>query len=421
MAKPKLLTFLFTGLCLQNFMKCSSISGNNADELWQFLFNNNSYNKNLRPVLNSTTQLKIKVLFSMVAIVDFNEIEETFTVTAFLKLSWLDEFLRWEPLIFGNLTHLSVPQEFIWKPFITLENSVVKVGELGTHSLQAAVEHTGVVTWKPVDVFKVSCPADVYKFPFDTQTCKLKFEPSGYSIEEVILTTSANTIDLREYKGTSGWTIASTKMEAVIKHSDSYAICSLTLERKPLYFLMNIFLPILLLSVMNMCVFILPVESGEKASFAVTVFLALAVFLTIVSGKLPENSDKISLINIYVFESTLLSTLTTIIAIVLIRIHNRDQNILVPSRLQLFVRMFPGHRHGRISATDVKMQDYDNSKASSENGNNNLVSSEPTKKTDDGTVTWPDVVKTFDKLFFVLFIVGYFMITVSVMGIAVSK
>ena len=271
-----------------------SVSAGHAEDLWKFLFTNNSYDKHLRPVVNVSSQMKIDL--NVVTIVDFNEVEETITLTAFLPLFWTDEFLRWDPELFGNLTHISVPQEIIWKPYIILEDTVVKLGELGTPSLQVLIEHTGQVVWKPVEVFTVLCYVDVYKFPFDTQTCYLTFEPSGYKLNEVLMSASSPAIDFLEYEGNSGWTIVSSKIVAKTKRSDSYAICSLTLKRKPLYFLMNIFLPIMLLSILNMFVFILPVESGEKASFVVTVFLSLAVFLTIVSGKLPENSEKISLL-----------------------------------------------------------------------------------------------------------------------------
>ena len=46
---------------------------------------------------------------------------------------------------------------------------MVKLGELGTPSLQVLVEYTGVIVWKPVEVFTVLCSIDVYQFPFDTQ------------------------------------------------------------------------------------------------------------------------------------------------------------------------------------------------------------------------------------------------------------
>ncbi|OWF43045.1 CHRNA7-FAM7A fusion protein [Mizuhopecten yessoensis] len=38
-------------------------------------------------------------------------------------------------------------------------------------------------------------------------------------------------------------------------------------------------------------VFLLPTESGERVSFSITVLLAMAVFMTIVTDSLPSNSE----------------------------------------------------------------------------------------------------------------------------------
>lgn len=265
--------------------------------------------------------------------------------------------------------------------------------------------------------FTVSCPADVYKFPFDTQTCYLRFEPSGYKDGEVILTSIAQTIDFREYKGTSGWTVESSIIETIIQYSHSYAVCSLTLKRKPFYFLINIFLPIVLLSVLNTFVFILPVESGEKASFAVTVFLSLAVFLTIISSKLPENSEKISLLNVYVFESTLLSTLVATLTITLICIHNKDPNNPVPACLKKLVKLFSGPRDKGIANENqfTTLRGKENKIMHPDNSNPESV----VKLRVCNGVTWPDVVRALDMVLFVSFLAGYTIITLAFVKTAV--
>ncbi|KAK3590153.1 hypothetical protein CHS0354_041209 [Potamilus streckersoni] len=61
---------------------------------------------------------------------------------------------------------------------------------------------------------------------------------------------------------------------------------------------------------MNACVFVLPAKAGKKASFSVTVFLALAVFLTIVTLTLPQNSDNVSYLGIYLVIMAVFSTTT---------------------------------------------------------------------------------------------------------------
>lgn len=73
----------------------------------------------------------------------------------------------------------------------------------------------------------------------------------------------------------SGWTTAETEMEIVDNHGVDVHILCYTLRRNLTYFILNIFLPRVILSFMNIFAFILPVQSEEKAGFAITVFLSL--------------------------------------------------------------------------------------------------------------------------------------------------
>ena len=279
------------------------VTGNSENEIWDYLFKNSSYNRYLRPVKNLNTRTNITLEISLIVIVEFNEVDETITLTAVLPMSWRDEHLTWDPAEFGNVTHVHVRQDMIWKPYVNLENSVSKLGEFGTPALQAELLHDGIVEWSPIETFQVSYHVDLYRFPFDTQHCSLAFEAYGMHEEDEIFVPGKTEIDLRDYKGTSGWVKTGTNIDTEDRrHNDvSHIVCTLSLKRKPLYIVLNILWNIMLLAVLNICVFLIPVDSGEKVGFVVTMFLSMIVFLTIGSSKLPENSDRISLLNIYVF------------------------------------------------------------------------------------------------------------------------
>lgn len=67
-------------------------------------------------------------------------------------------------------------------------------------------------------------------------------------------------------------------------------------ERKADFYSMNVMMPIVLVSVMVVFVFLVPAESGEKITYVLTVFLSLAVLLTIVMDSLPRTSKSISVL-----------------------------------------------------------------------------------------------------------------------------
>ena len=71
------------------------------------------------------------------------------------------------------------------------------------------------------------------------------------------------------------------------------------LERKSQYTIINVLNPIILLSIMDLLVFWLPPESGEKVSLGITVLLSFSVFLLVVDERLPRTSDTVPILSKY--------------------------------------------------------------------------------------------------------------------------
>ena len=138
-------------------------------------------------------------------------------------------------------------------------------------------------------------------------------------------------IDLSEYESNSEWEVIDSNHFVEEESGEALISFSLKIKRKPRYLFLAIIFPIIMLTILNLLVFVLPCDSGEKASYAITVFLAFAVFLTIVSGSLPENSDTLSLFSIYIIIQTIQSTLITVLALIFIRLYNLGPEIPVPS------------------------------------------------------------------------------------------
>ena len=63
---------------------------------------------------------------------------------------------------------------------------------------------------------------------------------------------------------------------------------TLTLERRPLYYLLNIIIPSLILAALSALSFAVPVDSGEKLSFSMSILVAFSVFMLILQENTPE-------------------------------------------------------------------------------------------------------------------------------------
>ena len=62
----------------------------------------------------------------------------------------------------------------------------------------------------------------------------------------------------------------------------------MTLERKPLYYLLNIIIPTVVLAALSAVTFAVPVESGERLSLGTSILLAFSVFMLILQDNTPQ-------------------------------------------------------------------------------------------------------------------------------------
>ena len=67
------------------------------------------------------------------------------------------------------------------------------------------------------------------------------------------------------------------------------------LERKPVYYLVTVVIPCIILSALSLTMFCVPAESGEKVSIGVTILLSFFVFLVMVNDIVPEASENVPL------------------------------------------------------------------------------------------------------------------------------
>ena len=71
-----------------------------------------------------------------------------------------------------------------------------------------------------------------------------------------------------------------------------------------------------MLSFLNICVFLVPIGSGEKGSFCITIFLSYGIFVTIVSDTLPHNSLQVSYFVLFLIVLLMLSVLSVFYTII---------------------------------------------------------------------------------------------------------
>ena len=127
----------------------------------------------------------------------------------------------------------------------------------------------------PPAKLRSSCKIDVTYFPFDDQICSLKFGSWAYSGLQINLTHKYDNADLHDLYVQSGeWELRKMSVETFIEYypccpDEPYpmVIYTIYLRRRVLYFVFNIIIPCVWLSILSLIGFLLPPESGINILF----------------------------------------------------------------------------------------------------------------------------------------------------------
>lgn len=97
-----------------------STANPDAKRLYDDLLSN--YNKLVRPVVNVTDALTVRIKLKLSQLIDVNLKNQIMTTNLWVEQSWYDYKLKWEPKEYGGVEMLHVPSDHIWRPDIVLYN-----------------------------------------------------------------------------------------------------------------------------------------------------------------------------------------------------------------------------------------------------------------------------------------------------------
>ncbi|XP_067670852.1 neuronal acetylcholine receptor subunit alpha-7-like [Haliotis asinina] len=366
-------------------------------------------NPNIRPVRNTSDVLQVYVTFNLVAITEFDEVSEVLASTGYMTVTWRDDILTWDPVLYGGLLSMRPAFGRVWKPSIAVQNTVDKMEPLGLDFGILVLYFSGTLTWYPGDTFKTTCKMDVTKFPFDVQTCFFNVFVWADTISTIDLLPVSNSIGLDIYNVNSEWDITNTSAtrhtEHVLDHEIPNLTFSLELTRRPSMKILTVVMPVLLLSLLNVLVFLIPVESGEKLSFTITVLLSFAVFMSFITNMLPQSADSLSVFTLLMAGLFLMSSLYVLLTIWIIKVFHRDSS---RRPVPLWVSRLAGGEKGCCGSIRIHPTDRQSGMARSSSRDMDKSRRE---------MTWKRVSETMDMFFFWTFLI----LTVSMMAVAAFK
>ncbi|VDN99036.1 unnamed protein product [Rodentolepis nana] len=110
-------------------------------------------------------------------------------------------------------------------------------------------------------------------------------------------------VDLSNYWESGTWDLVDVPARIVNTSNgeinNTYIVYTIKLRRKTLFYTVNLIVPCVMLSLLSIFVFYLPSDAGEKVTLAISIVVALVVFLILVSKILPPTSTTVPLISRY--------------------------------------------------------------------------------------------------------------------------
>lgn len=213
-------------------------------------------------------------------------------------LMWGDQMRAWS-MEEIPLSYIEIPLREIWSPRISFSNANErKYVQLVPLDATANIYSYGYLYMMHQDVLEAKCSLDLWSFPFDTQTCLLSFllmrffedikgadvelmnAPQAYRFnsfpndEWELLSTRSKTVNLsaKQYDRQADGTLDTTPSQVFTNLGTGFEV-SIQLRRYCTYYIVNVIMPVVVLSLLDFVPFAIEEMEHEKIVTSVSVVL----------------------------------------------------------------------------------------------------------------------------------------------------
>ncbi|CAG5113555.1 Oidioi.mRNA.OKI2018_I69.chr2.g7649.t1.cds [Oikopleura dioica] len=296
--------------------------------------------------------------------------EEEIVMAGYNVVDWTDERLSWNPEDYNNISVTNINSQLIWKPGTVFYNNKDGVFET-KFKTKLKLYNTGYISWMPPALYKSTCSLNVKKIDLENQSVnsmatsliiffiknrstkmqfdfpihrlcygiKLKLKLTCSRSLALALELDARNLDFNydfaletsyvEGSNVSAeWVLLRTNISIVDSMDSDLSFKEIHFEyhfqRMPLFYILNMILPIWLMFFLSIFVFYLPTDACEKMTLSISILIGQTVFLTLLAKHTPETSMEIPLLSSYLLFTIMMVSFSVIMSVVVCNVHFRS-------------------------------------------------------------------------------------------------
>ncbi|XP_045197633.2 neuronal acetylcholine receptor subunit alpha-3-like [Mercenaria mercenaria] len=353
------------------------------------------YDTRIRPIQDQSLPVNVSAQFVPMSLLEFDTVGQKFSILGYFRVWWKDELLTWKEEEYAHTNNVKIPTKEMWTPSLIILKTVNGDGVVGNMETDIAkVSSAGDVQWVPEGIYSVVCDVNIKYYPFDKQICTITFYVSDETVTSVVLS-HHNEVTLDEYTENTAWKIMKIVKKQYRKYNSNFIDIQFHVQRRAGFTTFTLIMPLLMLAFLNVCIFLVPIGSGEKGSFAITIFLSYGIFITIISNTLPQNSLQISYFVLFITILLFLSVLSVFYTVLQAKLVAVMGNQPCPWKF-----LTPKNENKVMASTDLETDEL-----------NKVENGEITGT--DKPYTWAMVFQRLDTIIFILFLTLVILCTFS--------
>uniref|UniRef100_A0A0K0EDH7 Gamma-aminobutyric acid receptor subunit beta n=1 Tax=Strongyloides stercoralis TaxID=6248 RepID=A0A0K0EDH7_STRER len=240
------------------------------------LTNPSRYDKRLRPMYGKKP-VDVGITIHVSSISAVSEVDMDFTLDFYLRQSWRDDRLAFGELddSFKEIKSLTVGVDYLdklWKPDTFFPNEKKSFFHTATtHNSFLRIDPDGTVFTSQRLTVTATCPMKLKLFPMDSQKCKLEIESYGYDVKDIsyYFQKSGKAEGIGEIGSELPQFVlkafdVSSKVERLSSGNYSRLSCIFLFRRNLGFYIIQIYLPSILISVISWISFWLSRESSPS-------------------------------------------------------------------------------------------------------------------------------------------------------------